>query len=891
MKTPQVQKRMLLGIKNKITLAFILFLIIPIILILITSASNMGRLGRNVSEISGQSLESEEYRSIEEITTSKSAYIDEFFKKKGNDIEIMAKFTEDIFNEKLSVSALSSYYHTQTYPALDYEFSNIYGRLVSFDASMYITPQGDVLSSESKRNRDLSAHLDVMFKQLEDNDPDYTWRYIGFELDGLWRCYPFSEWQDLNYDPRLRPWYIQCVEENQTVYTDPYMDNAGLGLMITVASPIHYTNGTLIGVIAGDILIGSLQNAILNTKILESGYAFLVDDDGDTITHPGLSDINLNTPITDEALEGQGIQSLVTEIRFNSEGTGFYQKDGEQWYYNYRTIPSTGYKFAVIVPEEEIIGPALSIQDRIQSLIGNQILILIIVLGISVVIIGVTSNYVSKRIVHPITNLTKMMNFISKGSISREIPIEARSAQDEIAMLTNSFQNLVTMLRLGNSDYYRGNLDLAAKNYQKALEIFEIAENKKGIGICANNLGNIYRIRGDFHAAEEAYKLSIKMALNLKMQHVLPKRYNNLAQLYADSHQYPLAVDYFNRGINVSNSLDDDESLALIYRNYGLLIVTMENYDKGIEMINDALEIDTRTGNDLGMAYDQYYLGKTILTQKQDGAINYLEEGLKNAQNLHDKRLQVNILKQIELYHENEQNRALIHQTRVKWKNLEISLIQKKLVIFVIDVSGSMNGSRMRAARDGALEIYETQIYPQDEVAVIVFDSRTEILLPPTQKGGNENFIKQVITGIKATPYQTAFYDAIGDSYKFINDRISDEHKWVIALTDGMDNSSESFNLDNRKYHGFWKFMNKDHRTGLREFITENLLSINMITIGIGNELFPIEDKLKLLCESNMQGRYIPVHDTHEVRRSIQKAFLQVSELMAQINVEEFIED
>ncbi len=54
------------------------------------------------------------------------------------------------------------------------------------------------------------------------------------------------------------------------------------------------------------------------------------------------------------------------------------------------------------------------------------------------------------------------MNFISKGSFSREIPIEARSSQDEISMLTASFQNLVTMLRLGNNDYYRGDLRISS---------------------------------------------------------------------------------------------------------------------------------------------------------------------------------------------------------------------------------------------------------------------------------------------------------------------------------------------------------------------------------------------------------------------------------------------
>ena len=184
MKSPQVQKKNLMGIKNRITLAFVLFLIIPIILLVITSATNFGRLGNNVSEISGQALETEEYRSINEITESKAAYVDTFFTKKGSNIKNMDKFAEDLFNGKIEYSAQDSYYHTEHPTQIEEEFSEIYNRSVSFDISMYFTADGDNLTPKSENNRDISVHLDVMFKQLEANDNDYTWRYMGFEEIG-----------------------------------------------------------------------------------------------------------------------------------------------------------------------------------------------------------------------------------------------------------------------------------------------------------------------------------------------------------------------------------------------------------------------------------------------------------------------------------------------------------------------------------------------------------------------------------------------------------------------------------------------------------------------------------------------------------------------------------
>ncbi|MHA1744560.1 MAG: cache domain-containing protein, partial [Promethearchaeota archaeon] len=508
--SPKQQR--LLGIKNKITLAFILFLIIPIVVIVGVSVANMNGLGNDVADISGGALENEQYRSMDEVTNTLGTYIDDQFTKKGKDVESFTQYAEDLFNEKINVNPIPSYYHTETPTNLEYETPAEYGdRLLSFDSSFYYFPptsiyNGDPYNQSASMNRSigLSAHFDVFFKQMKTTSPEYGWIYMGFEEQGMFRCYPFTEWDVEGYDPRLRGWYIQAKAENRTIFTEPYIDANGLGLMISIAKPVHYANGTLIGVIAVDLTIQALQDSILNTQILDSGYAFLISDSGATVSHPSLdvgdpekAEEEINKPIVDADLEGYNFAAILTQMSQYPSGNGTYSKDGEEWYITYQTIPSTDYKFAVVVPLEEIVAPATLIRDAILALTRTQLIILLFVLASAVVLIGIASSYVSKRIVNPITNLTKMMNFISQGSISREIPIESKTANDEIAVLTSSFQNLITMLRLGNSDYYRGNLDLAAANYAKALEIFELSGNKKGMAVCSNNLGNIYRIRGD----------------------------------------------------------------------------------------------------------------------------------------------------------------------------------------------------------------------------------------------------------------------------------------------------------------------------------------------------------------------------------------------------------
>lgn len=118
-----------------------------------------------------------------------------------------------------------------------------------------------------------------------------------------------------------------------------------------------------------------------------------------------------------------------------------------------------------------------------------------------------------------------------------------------------TFGHLLTALRFGNDDFYKGNLfislllsfvanffsgnkEKAMANYMGALAMFSQFENKKGMGICYNNIGNIHRARGEWAEAEKLYSKAIEFGIMLndpptvESQRSLASRYNNLAMLY-----------------------------------------------------------------------------------------------------------------------------------------------------------------------------------------------------------------------------------------------------------------------------------------------------------------------------------------------------------------------
>ena len=887
------------GIKNKITLAFVLFLIIPIIIISIISLANINILGGQVATLSGGALDSEETRSIGEIMTAKTNYMDEVFKKSASDIDALAKYAADLFEGRIEQTGRASYYHNVTTVGNsppDLAYDEIYDRTISYDYSCYVFPYSNLEGKSSYLEQNatvnetisISAGLDSQFAMLKAATPEYKWIYMGFQI-GMHRSYPWHSYGS-DYDPRLRPWYGEAlVNEDNITFTDPYLDSTTGDLVISITKPVKYDNGTLIGVVAADLMIETMKTTILNTKVLDSGYAFLLNGEN-TVAHPNLDDVDV--PITTLESTSYDFQQLLNQMSSSSSGTGIYTKSESQyqtWQLSYQKLESTGYTLVITVPEDEITLPATQIENDISSLISTQIgLFIVILIGVTVVI-AFMSNYVSKKIVKPITGLTKMMNFISQGDISREIPFGTEKNPDEISYLTNSFKNLITLLRLGNEDYYRGDLDKAAKNYQQALQVFKLSDNLKGMGVCYNNLGNIYRIQSDYENAQKSYQKAINIANQLQDTESVAKRMNNLAQLYADSKRETEALSLFDETYQIHQNLQNPEGQAQVLRNKGLLQANMGDVVVGKDNIERALQIDEELNKSLNIAYDKLYLGKiALMNNDSELALSLLEECKKKAEYSNDNRLLLNAYKELEKLYLSKRDNMKAHRARAAYEKIRISLMQKKFVVLVIDVSGSMRGPRMRAAVQGALDIFENQVNPQDQVAIILFQSISELILPPTQKAGNETRISQIIREIRASPYQTSFYDAVGDSFAMLNEAIGNEQKWIIALTDGLDNTSQKFSIYDRKYTGFLNFLNQDKRVGLGEFIEDNLLNFNLIVIGIGDELRSIEDQLVKLTTEQTQGQYIPVHNLRYVEKAISDAFREVADLLAQINVEDF---
>jgi PAS domain S-box-containing protein len=107
----------------------------------------------------------------------------------------------------------------------------------------------------------------------------YIGRNDGVLIDG-------AEWvPSADYDPRMRPWYKRALETGIISFTTPYIDLVTNKLVIALVKPLIF-DGQILGVMGADTVLDTLVRNVLNLRVGDSGYAFIIEKSGTILVHP-----------------------------------------------------------------------------------------------------------------------------------------------------------------------------------------------------------------------------------------------------------------------------------------------------------------------------------------------------------------------------------------------------------------------------------------------------------------------------------------------------------------------------------------------------------------------------------------------------------------------------
>lgn len=283
----------------------------------------------------------------------------------------------------------------------------------------------------SSREVDLSQDKDykemmTSFQRIVTLNPDIKFVYVG--VDKTDRLYGNTEFKyPKGYKVSERPWYQAAARERTLVFTGPYICPLTGNYVATASVPIYNNNGELLGVAAVDMPVSKIQQIVNEIHIGKSGYAFMLDDRGITITHPNTS--YKGKPLLDVGSLDPKMADITGRMINGEKGIATIDVEKTPSYLLYMPISKIGWSIGVVVPVDEVREPIYTL-GRI-SLLTVMIGMLIICL----MIIALTS-----RIIRPINEFTKLMHQVAGGDYSVRAKVESR---DEVGKLGNSLNHML----------------------------------------------------------------------------------------------------------------------------------------------------------------------------------------------------------------------------------------------------------------------------------------------------------------------------------------------------------------------------------------------------------------------------------------------------------------
>jgi PAS domain S-box-containing protein len=223
--------------------------------------------------------------------------------------------------------------------------------------------------------------------------------------------------------------------ERKTVWSTPYQDLAGRGLVITAQTPI-YEDGVFRGLFEVDLSISELVDQVDLVRPTENGFAFYVDKEGD-ILRTGAHDLLVNELNTHQ---NQVLAGVIDRMKRGEPGVDRIFLGGKEFFLASAPILEVGGGFAVVAPRDELTAEAAAITAEIEQQADQTMFYVLASMTALFLVALILASYLNRRVlVRPIEALAQGTRAVAQGDFGTQIEVQGN---DELAALGRSFNRM-----------------------------------------------------------------------------------------------------------------------------------------------------------------------------------------------------------------------------------------------------------------------------------------------------------------------------------------------------------------------------------------------------------------------------------------------------------------
>jgi hypothetical protein len=325
---------------------------------------------------------------------------------------------------------------------------------------------------------------------------------------------------------------------------------------------------------------------------------------------------------------------------------------------------------------------------------------------------------------------------------------------------------------------------------------------------------------------------------------------------------------------------------------------TLGHFESGSLYLSKAKLIDETQNNNRGLVQgylieSNIYMGHYSALElfNDEFALKQAKKAVGMAERTKDQGLLMKSCMQVAEIYKMRGDMEIFARINDRIENIRANLTPRKIVLCVCDTSGSMQGKREQALREGLMKLYNDGINLQDDFGIITFHDVVEQPLPITTKSlaqpknlQKRDKILDIIKNIKATQYKTALYDAMALAIEKLDIIQENTRKIVYIFTDGADNVSQKYYIPMPTSRKNFNLPNKKS-IDLLQFLQDTLMDVEINIIGIDTQEEGTNQIFEYFVKAIRKGKVIQIQDGGTISSNMATFFDKIVQDITQLEV------
>ncbi|MEN2769165.1 methyl-accepting chemotaxis protein [Ornithinibacillus xuwenensis] len=238
-----------------------------------------------------------------------------------------------------------------------------------------------------------------------------------------------EDYEDPSYNYPETDWYVQGMQSDVPVWTAPYYDETLGQTFITTAVSFNNQEKNISGVITSDYVLNSIQAVISEIQVEDSGYAVLIDQDGNFLAHPDQEKLMTSNLAEDIKNDGEAVDGIVSK----ENGKEIVQIAGSEYEVHFKTLPKVGWKIVLFAPTDELYASLPVLLNKL--IITSSILIIFIILIVF---------YIGKTVSKDANRMNAQLEILASGDLTKRLDTKSK---DEFGQMGQHFNHSVNSLQ------------------------------------------------------------------------------------------------------------------------------------------------------------------------------------------------------------------------------------------------------------------------------------------------------------------------------------------------------------------------------------------------------------------------------------------------------------